>query len=384
MRIGINALFQPNGGSLRNLTQLLKEWHPRISERRHTIIVFCGSDSYAKLSWLEDERVRFVKASPDVYGPISRLLVEQGPLLFLMNRYEIDVLFCPANISPLFSTVPCVTTVQNMAPWCAEYLSGDIRSHLRFGLLGTLTVASAKRAAKTIFLSHYAKDSLTKRYRLTPDKLTVIYRARDDSEVSGHEAQILQDINISQPYILTVSNLHRYKNIEYLIEGYSRPVARLGDSSPQLVIAGAAASEKYRESLERMADNLCGPKRVRYTGAVSPDIVGALLRSCLCFTFTSSCENCPNALIEALSSGAAIGCSQEGVMPEIAGEAVLYFDPKDSSAIESVLERLVIEPDTRRMLQDRALKQSRRFPTASQMALETLAVIESACKVTTK
>jgi len=379
MRIGINALFQPNGGSLRNLRQLLAGWRSLLAERGHTAVVFCSRDAYSKVASFSDARLQMVRVSPRVSGIAGRLLFEQGPLLFLIRRYQIDVLFCPANIGPLFTSVPCVTTVQNLAPWCGEARSMNLASRLRFGLLGALTAWSAKRAAGVIFLSKFAQQTLVRRCRLgDAGRQCVIYRARGEAGRPGQDAGILNGLALSRPYLLTISNLHRYKNLEPLIKAYGSLLSRLGDSAPQLVIAGAAPSPAYREVLERLAAKLCGPGRVVFTGARGGAEIGALLRSCLCFVFTSGCENCPNALIEALSCGAAIACSQSGVMPEIAGQAALYFDPKDPSQIENALARLVAEPETRRRLQQAAVKQSLTFPTASELSRTVLDVIERA------
>ena len=68
-------------------------------------------------------------------------------------------------------------------------------------------------------------------------------------------------------------------------------------------------------------------------------------------------------------------------MPEVAGAGALYFDPRDSFKVASALERLGTEPDTRRVLQNRALRHSDSFPPASKMAKQTLAVIESAIRI---
>ena len=146
-----------------------------------------------------------------------------------MGRYRIDVLFCPANISPLFTKIPCVTTVQNMAPWYREHRFVDFAARLRFGLLGALTAWSARRAARVIFLSRFAQETLVRRYRLQPAaKQCVIYRARGEARDSNEDARRLDRLGLTRPFILTISNLHRYKNIEPLIEAYAHLLSRLG------------------------------------------------------------------------------------------------------------------------------------------------------------
>ena len=117
---------------------------------------------------------------------------------------------------------------------------------------------------------------------------------------------------------------------------------------------------------------------VRILGDVAGAEVTALLQRCGVFAFSSVCENCPTALVEALRAGAPIACSNVGVMPEIAGDAAEYFDPSSPSDIERALGVLMDRPDRRAELGRAAAKRGAQFPTPAQAAAETLAVIRSA------
>ena len=72
------------------------------------------------------------------------------------------------------------------------------------------------------------------------------------------------------------------------------------------------------------------------------------------FIFASSCENMPNILLEAMASGLPIACSDRGPMPEIAQDAVVYFDPEDPVTIANAVERLIRDPDLRLRCANRA------------------------------
>jgi glycosyltransferase involved in cell wall biosynthesis len=56
--------------------------------------------------------------------------------------------------------------------------------------------------------------------------------------------------------------------------------------------------------------------------------------------FASSCENLPNILIEAMAAGVPIACSDRGPMPEVLGDAGVYFDPEQPQEIADALGRL--------------------------------------------
>ena len=63
--------------------------------------------------------------------------------------------------------------------------------------------------------------------------------------------------------------------------------------------------------------------------------------------FASSCENLPNILIETMAAGLPIACSNRGPMPEVLGDAGLYFDPEQPQQIADILLKLIESPDLR-------------------------------------
>jgi glycosyltransferase involved in cell wall biosynthesis len=100
------------------------------------------------------------------------------------------------------------------------------------------------------------------------------------------------------------------------------------------------------------------------------------MQGCDFFVFQSTCENCPITLIEALGAGIPICCSSAGVMPEIAGKAVLYFDPRSPTSIAEALVHMARDADLRQRMGGMARVQARRFPTWQEMGALTLATLE--------
>ena len=73
------------------------------------------------------------------------------------------------------------------------------------------------------------------------------------------------------------------------------------------------------------------------------------------FVFASSCENLPNILIEAMASGLPIACSNRGPMPEVLGDAGIYFDPDIPDSIAKALHQLIVDSSLRASLSEQAL-----------------------------
>ena len=65
------------------------------------------------------------------------------------------------------------------------------------------------------------------------------------------------------------------------------------------------------------------------------------------YIFASSCENMPNTLLEGMSAGLPIACSDRGPMPEILKDAGVYFDPEDTQSIFNSIRTLISDDSLR-------------------------------------
>jgi glycosyltransferase involved in cell wall biosynthesis len=77
-------------------------------------------------------------------------------------------------------------------------------------------------------------------------------------------------------------------------------------------------------------------------GKRSYEEIPSLYHHALLNLFASECENCPNILLEAMAAGRPLLVSSRPPMPEFAGTAAIYFDPKSpvdlASKLVSVLD----------------------------------------------
>jgi glycosyltransferase involved in cell wall biosynthesis len=95
------------------------------------------------------------------------------------------------------------------------------------------------------------------------------------------------------------------------------------------------------------------------------------------FVFASSCENLPNILLEAMAAGLPIACAERGPMPEVLGEAGVYFDPDDTGSIADAIKTLALNTDLRERVAMQAYQRSLEYSweTCAKETLEFLARI---------
>jgi glycosyltransferase involved in cell wall biosynthesis len=86
---------------------------------------------------------------------------------------------------------------------------------------------------------------------------------------------------------------------------------------------------------------------IAFRGAVPYASLPSFYKAADIGIFASSCENLPNILMEAMAAGLPLACSRLGPMPEVLGDAGVYFDPERPDDIARALRQLIDDPDLR-------------------------------------
>jgi glycosyltransferase involved in cell wall biosynthesis len=379
VKIGINALFNASGGSWTNLQQLLLDWESSNACDKHHIVIFASMSTFDKIYKLGVKKytVVLIKHCNNI---VSRILIEQLLLPLLMYKHKINVLFCPANTMPLLSHIPCVVTFQNAAPFCDNINSSTIGTmkYMRLYLLGKFIKLSANRARHVIFISNYFQNLLIEKCGFDAKRGSVIYRAKTVDPSPQHDSGVTNTYGIVDDYIFTTSHLISYRNIKELILGYSLAYKSCKGILPKLFIAGGEEFVSgYKNEMQYLINNLSLQDNIYLLGSIPHNDVINLLQNCLFFIYPSTCENCPTSLIEAMSAGRPIACSNVGVMPEIAGRAAYYFDPFVPASISKAIISMSTSEEIKYNLQSNLEDELAKFPTRQDNSAQTMNIIES-------
>ena len=92
--------------------------------------------------------------------------------------------------------------------------------------------------------------------------------------------------------------------------------------------------------------------------------------------YPSTCENCPNILIEAMACGAPILSSNIEPMPEICQDAAVYFDPFKPQDISEKIKKVLFDNNLIQNLKQLSLKRANCF-SWDETAKKTLCILES-------
>lgn len=155
-------------------------------------------------------------------------------------------------------------------------------------------------------------------------------------------------------YLLFVSTIEPRKNLETLLDAYERLRDR-GAYDGSLVVVGKVGWKS--ESLV---------PRLEARGIVHLDYVKAeqlvtVYRNAEAFVFPSIYEGFGFPLLEAMAQGVPSIAARSSSLPEIGGDAALYFEPKDVRELEALLERVTSDAALRAQLAERGRAQAAKF-----------------------
>lgn len=345
-RILLNALHAKSGGGITYLRNML----PRLAaDDRLDLHLLIHADQLTLFAPLPPSvTLHEVNFRQSFWG---RVLWEQARLPSLARRLGIEVTFSPANFGPLFAP-GLVILLRN----AVEVGRNERRltKRLYWIALGVMTALSVRRSRRVIAVSDYAGKSLTfSQIKQPAAKLSIIHHGIDPlftPAATGAD---------DPPFLLAVGDLYVQKNFEKLIEAF----ALVTQSHPHLVlkIAGRAVDKNYRKQLERAVQRLGLKEFVEFLGEVSRDDLVSLYQRCRIFVFPSIVETFGQPLAEAMACGATIASSRTTAMPEIIGDAALFFDPSDAEDMARNIINLLENETLSRDLATRGALRAKRF-----------------------
>ncbi len=300
------------------------------------------------------------------------------PLKLYTERQKPDVFFSPTHYAPRFSPVPTVISIMDMSfEYFPELFAKNDLYQLR-----NWTRYSAKNAAKILTISQASKNDIIKFYGVPDDKIVVTPLGVREVERSKHKVLSMEDLKekykINKPYILFVGTLQPRKNIERLIEAFSKLRTVNSElSNHQLVIVGKKGW-LYEPILE--APEKHGVKdEVKFLDFVTDEDIPAFYQNAECFVLPSLYEGFGLPVLEAMRYGCPVVTSNISSLPEAGGDAAIYCDPESVEDIAKQIEKVLTDSELRKKMVAAGRDQIKKF-SWEKSAKETLEVLKEATK----
>ncbi|MBI4432051.1 MAG: glycosyltransferase family 4 protein [Candidatus Omnitrophica bacterium] len=306
-----------------------------------------------------------------------------SPIYSIREQFEIlkggcsaDLLHVPHFNIPVFFPGRLVVTLHDLI-----YLK-DARSSFAGGLgrayAQTLFAAVGRRASAILTVSeHTRKDLLdcfswidSRKIHVTPEAVSPQFQKIRDGQVLS---QIKHFYGLDRPFVLYVGSFKRHKNLEVLLEAM-RLLREENKCDHDLVLIGRP--DKNNTGLLRQIARL---SFVKTLGEVPDQDLPALYNLADLFVLPSLIEGFGLPVLEAMACGVPVIASNRTSLPEVGGQAALYFEPTQIDALRELLYNVLRDKELREKMIALGFDQARLFSWENTADL-TLRVYEKALR----
>ena len=302
------------------------------------------------------------------------------PFALIRDKPKADVVFSPTHYIPRFVSASRVMSIMD----CSYLSYPELFKAKDLHQLVHWTRYAASHAKLIFTISEFSRNAIIKAYQVSPRRVVVTYPGLVTLNFKKQHMQLVdKKYPIAKHYILSVGTIQPRKNYERLIEAFALFLKKNKQKFGviDLVIVGKKGW-LYNEILH--APKRYGvEKQVKFLDFVPDSDLPTLYKNALCFALPSLYEGFGLPVLEAMAQGCPVVVSNSSSLPEIAGKAGVYVDPKN---VESIASGLLTAVRQRNLIQGRirvkkGLDQVSKF-SWDKAAKETLDLLERVGKGT--
>ncbi|MHB9142806.1 MAG: glycosyltransferase family 4 protein [Paludibacter sp.] len=273
---------------------------------------------------------------------------------------NIDVLLCPMSATTSAEPgIPIVSIIHDLQhEFYPQFFNEQELTHRRKFYKEICETADA-----VICVSQFTKDTFVDSLNYPPEKAHVVHNGiQDRITIPNTDAMgaVLTKYNLEGiDYGYFPANFWPHKNHQLLLTAYSMFVKRNPNINLHLVFTGALleTNQIIKDAVQQMGLS----DQVHFLGYVPEDDLSAILAGCRFLIFPSLFEGFGIPVAEAMSFGKPVLCSNVTSLPEVGGDAALYFDPRRPSEIVTAIERVLADSCLNNHLITAGFKQAEKF-----------------------
>jgi len=333
MKLIIDASNLRNGGGVTHIVEVLNS----IQDQKvlfKKVEIFSNTTTLAKIEnrdWLT--KINHPSLNKGLLDILIWRFKKFNP--YLKTQKETILFNPPGTYTGSFK--PFVVMSHNMLIWDKKERRrfGKFSSlNLKFKLLNKVQKKSFNKSAGIIFISNYAKNIILR--QLQREKINeIIFHGINNRFIQPPKEDVSDELEL-----LYISNIIDYKHQVTLLRAFLK-LYKEGYKFKLNLVGGYHKGYKEEFDKEFNSDDDY-TQFVFYHGKIKFEEIHNFYKKASAFIFASSCENMPNILIEAMSSGLPILCSNYEPMPEFLGENhPYYFDPTSKQSTYEVVKDFI-------------------------------------------
>lgn len=326
------------------------------------------------------KRIKVVVCNVPIYS-----FSEQVLLPYVFSKENLDLLHVPHFNAPLLYPGKYILTIHDLIKHESKGMATTTRKPLfyfvkRLGYL-FLTSLITKRASAILVPSNFVKEDLAKKLNVPREKVTVTYEAVSSSLKETvldqtEKKEILTKYNLAQPFIVYTGSVYPHKNVDILIDAIEKHnKSREVDLQLALICSRSVFWERTNKKIiDRNISHW-----VKMLGFVDDCDVSKLYSLALALVHPSKMEGFGLTGLEAMSVGLPVISSNASCLPEVYGDAALYFDPDNIDQLVECLNEIIKNHELREELSEKGYLQARKY-SWDKMGAETFEVYKTILK----
>lgn len=214
-----------------------------------------------------------------------------------------------------------------------------------------LFLTLSRTARNVLTVSRFSQQELAQYCRVPETALTVVHEGAEHIHTEVADARILNRHQLRErPFLLAVGSQSPHKNFRGLVEA----LARLGPTPFDTVIVGGTHSSVFAQTSTL-------PSSIKQLGYVTDAELRALYEHADGFVHPTYYEGFGLPPLEAMTCGCPVVTSDAASLPEVCGDAALYFDPHDPADIAAKVHQLIGDAPLRQALRERGFARVQQF-----------------------
>jgi len=339
-------------------------------ESEQPIHVLCADEPAIASFGIEQRNVRFQQLAPG-WRPLA---FSAGIARALR---ELEGAPVHATYIPPLAPVPFTFTMHD----CSVFDHPHFYHRRHRTLLQFLQRRGVERADHVICVSHTTRDRVAERFRVAPERLSVVYNGVDprfrvlpdseqpDPQDSESRDSLSRKFDLARNYMVYVGQLRlEHKNLGRLLKAFDSFRHETGEPF-QLVLVGKRSWTTG--PLDQAIAALDHAEDVRVTGHVSDEDLVGIYNGARMLAFPSLSEGFGCSVIEAMACGTPVVTSNTSCLPEIAGGAARLVDPTSVEDITAGILEVATDAGLAAQLREKGLERATHF-SWEQCATDTL------------
>jgi glycosyltransferase involved in cell wall biosynthesis len=219
---------------------------------------------------------------------------------------------------------------------------------------------AARRADLVLTLSESARQDISRILGVPRERIRVTYLGAPPVDAPADDRE-----ETGAPFFLFVGGTERRKNLRAVLEAFA------GIDGMRLLVVGPHSPSPIRDARTDQAG-------VEWLGHVADAELERLYRGATALVFPSLYEGFGLPVVEAMARRTPVIASNSSSIPEVAGDAAILVDPRDSQAIRDAMQRIAGDSGLQAELTARGVEVARRFSWEAT-ARATLAAYDELC-----